>query len=138
MLARISEWLKGEKGRRLIVAVGLLGMGLILLSQFWSTDERSAPASADDYAAVLEQRLVDLVSSVEGVGSCQVLVTLESGTEYVYTSQTALVAERYPAVRGVVVVCEGGDRADICERVTEVVTTALNISKRRVCVTKRT
>ncbi|MBQ1210311.1 MAG: hypothetical protein IIX68_00725 [Clostridia bacterium] len=138
MTGRLSEWIKGDKGRRLIVLVGLLGMGLILLSQFWPDKEPSTPASADDYAAVLEQRLVEMVSSVEGVGDCRVLVTLDSGTEYIYTAQDTLVAERYPAVRGVVIVCDGGDRPEVCERVIEVVTTALNVSKRRVCVTKRT
>lgn len=136
-MQKCKEWLKGENGRRVIVIAGLLGMALILLSQFLPESQpTSAPPT--DYAEALEQRLITLVSSVDGVGECRVMVTLESGTEYVYTAQTALVAEVYPAVRGVVIVCDGGDQPSICERVTEVVTTALNISKRRVCVTKLT
>lgn len=47
-----------------------------------------------------------------------------------------LLTEIQPQIKGVVVVCEGGDNAAIQERVTAVVTTALNISTRRICVTK--
>lgn len=47
-----------------------------------------------------------------------------------------LLTEIQPQVKGVVVVCSGGDTAAVCERVTQAVVTALNISSRRVCVTK--
>ncbi len=47
-----------------------------------------------------------------------------------------LLTEIQPTVKGVVVVCEGGDKEDVMNRVTAAVTTALNISARRVCVTK--
>ena len=39
-------------------------------------------------------------------------------------------------VKGVVVVCEGGDLPQVQQRIIEAVTTALNISSKRVCVTK--
>lgn len=41
-----------------------------------------------------------------------------------------------PDIRGVVVVCDGGDDSVIKERVLEAVTKALNISSARVCITK--
>lgn len=47
-----------------------------------------------------------------------------------------LLTELQPQVKGVVVVCDGGGNAAVTERVKAVVTTALNISARRVCVTK--
>ncbi len=47
-----------------------------------------------------------------------------------------LLTEIQPQIKGVVVVCDGGDTAGVVQRVTAVVTTALNISTRRVCVTK--
>lgn len=47
-----------------------------------------------------------------------------------------LVTEIQPTVKGVVVVCEGGDREEVRERVIQAVTVALNISSKRVCVTK--
>ncbi len=47
-----------------------------------------------------------------------------------------LVTEIQPTIRGVVVVCEGGDDAEVRERVISAVTVALNISAKRVCITK--
>lgn len=52
--------------------------------------------------------------------------------------QGLLVTELQPTVRGVVVVCEGGDREDVRVRVTEAVTVAMDLSAKRVCVTKLT
>ncbi len=47
-----------------------------------------------------------------------------------------LVTELQPTVRGVVVVCVGGDREEIREQIAQAVTVALNISSKRVFVTK--
>ncbi len=53
------------------------------------------------------------------------------------TGETGLLlTEIQPQIKGVVVVCDGGDTEGVVQRVTAVVTTALNISTRRVCVTK--
>ena len=41
-----------------------------------------------------------------------------------------------PVVKGVVVVCEGGDDPPTVLRILEAVTTALAISSARVCITK--
>ena len=41
-----------------------------------------------------------------------------------------------PVVKGVIVVCDGGDDQVVKQRVTDAVKTALNISLTRVCVTK--
>lgn len=47
-----------------------------------------------------------------------------------------LVTEIQPTVKGVVIVCEGGDDEEVRKRIVEAVTVALNISSKRVCVTK--
>ncbi len=47
-----------------------------------------------------------------------------------------LVTEIQPTVRGVVVVCQGGDDEEVRNRVSQAVTVALNISSKRVCITK--
>lgn len=41
-----------------------------------------------------------------------------------------------PTVKGVVIVCEGGDDIVVKERVTEAVKALLNISSTRICITK--
>ncbi len=50
--------------------------------------------------------------------------------------QGLLVTEIQPTVKGVVIVCEGGDQPVVQQRVIDTVTTALNLSSKRVCVTK--
>lgn len=50
--------------------------------------------------------------------------------------QALVCTELMPAVSGVVVVCRGGDDPLVAEQITAVVTTALDISSKRVCITK--
>jgi len=122
--------------------------------------------TTEQFVQQTEQRLETLVGSIEGAGRCRVLLTLDNGVEYVYATEerttsdqrensqsndserTAivvdtgdgreglLVTEIQPTVRGVVVVCEGGDIEAVKLRVTEAVTVALNLSAKKVCVTK--
>lgn len=46
------------------------------------------------------------------------------------------ITEVQPTVKGVVVVCSGGDDPEVQQRIINAVTTALNITTKRVCVTK--
>ena len=52
------------------------------------------------------------------------------------TEHALAVTEIEPKVKGVVVICPGGDDAVVKKRIVEAVTTALNINYKRVCVTK--
>lgn len=52
-------------------------------------------------------------------------------------SEKALaVTELEPKIKGAVVICPGADDPIVKNRITEVVTTALNINSARVCITK--
>ena len=46
------------------------------------------------------------------------------------------ITEVQPTVKGVVVVCSGGDDPEVQQIIINAVTTALNITTKRVCVTK--
>ncbi len=50
--------------------------------------------------------------------------------------QALLTTSIEPQIKGVVVVCQGADDIKVVAMVTEAVTTALNITSNRVCVTK--
>jgi len=157
---------KEGKLRRLFW-LGLVGVLLIALSE-WLPSESSAEMSLvtvteQQVEQALERRMTDLLSSVEGVGHCRVMVTLESGTQTVYAADTSIISdsegqsadttflrvetatgpvglkltEIQPTVKGVAVVCDGGGNEAVCQRVVEVVTTAFHISERRVCVVKQ-
>jgi stage III sporulation protein AG len=64
--------------------------------------------SADAYEAQLEQRLEDLISRVQGIGSVKVMVTLEDQGEKVLASDPDYeTREILPEIRGVCVVAQG-------------------------------
>lgn len=174
MWERWRERLRPEgsvRPRRLLILLGVVGIVLIGLSE-WLPSEEGAEESAASAVTVteqqveqaLEQRITALLQQVEGVGSCRVLVTLESGAQAVYAADTVtsvaadggssasetylsvdtadgpvglLLTRIQPAVKGVAVVCDGGDDPTVCARVTQVVATAFHISDRRVCVVKQ-
>ncbi len=50
--------------------------------------------------------------------------------------QALLTTQKAPLIKGVVVVCEGGDDTTVRSRIIDAVTTALDIGSNRVCVTK--
>lgn len=50
--------------------------------------------------------------------------------------QGLLVTEIQPTVKGVVVVCSGGDKAAVQQQIVKAVSTVLDIAASRVCVTK--
>ena len=88
---------KSELRVKILLAVGLVAIALLFLSDFTGSDAKKASAEPssytaanedyDGYTARLESRLTELISSVDGAGRTKVMVTLECGTEYVYASQ---------------------------------------------------
>lgn len=81
-----------DKAVKLIVALGMAGMMLIMLSSIFGDSFGSGRAaskaegliSADEYARQAEQRLERVVGQIEGVGALNVLITVENGFEQVY------------------------------------------------------
>lgn len=96
LAARLRAALADEKQRvNLLVCMGLAGLLLLAVSSWLPADsstQSAAPAamtdSTADYAAELETRLTALISRVEGAGKTAVMVTLESGSESIYATDT--------------------------------------------------
>ena len=135
-LFSVFRSLQSSKGRTsLAVAVGVLAMLLLLLSELLpGGDTQKAAASTAQTATVsqyqtqLEQQLEGLISQLQGAGRTTVMVTLTTGEETVYAVDTqtgelqqqethvllqdgsALAKTTYlPQVCGVAVLCEGGE-----------------------------
>lgn len=90
-LKKAKEMLLSAKGSTILLAAGMVGIALIFLSSVWpaSSGSKAAASSAtadtvSGYAAQLEQSLRGIVGSIAGVGRVRVMVTLESGVQYVY------------------------------------------------------
>lgn len=152
--------LEKQNRTKLAVVLGFAAMLLLLLSELLPTKQAEKPiASASEpsaYKAQLEAQLQDLIEQIEGAGTTTVMVTLESGEETVYATDTqsgqtqsqethvllddgtALAQTVYsPQVCGVAVVCDGGGDVRVAARITELVRALLDISSTRICVEQR-
>lgn len=154
---------KGKSSRNraaLAVAVGVLAMLLILLSEIFPQTEQNAPAGQEEstlaYQTQLEQRLEKLISQMNGAGKTTVMVTLETGEEAIYALDTqsgdlqsqnthvllddgsALTETVFqPQIRGVAVLCDGGGDVRVAARITELLTSLLDLPSNRICVEQR-
>lgn len=121
---------------------------------------------SNGYKDKIQSELLSIIKKIDGVGDVDILVTVDGTTEYVYAeeldkqsdesddkqsegynnkiviidengSQKPLIKKIVePKVTGVLVVCSGGDRYEIIEKVYKAVSAALNIPTSSVCVVK--
>lgn len=90
-----DQLLSDEKKIRLILLVGLLGMLLIFLSGTGKEKSSQVPQNAvavysvdnESFCRQTEDKILQLIGSIHGVGKAKVWVTLENGTEYVYLQE---------------------------------------------------
>ena len=118
--------------------------------------------SESEYTAALEKRLEETVSSLYGAGRSRVMVTLECDYETVYArdgsyskdeassdekseyiiidseqQEDGLVLKTVtPRVRGVAVLCEGGNDPYVCEQVSQMLSALLDLGSNRISVSK--
>lgn len=177
---KLKNMFGGDKKTKLILAAGIIGILLIMLSEFIPNSDKSndnvkqseetgiSSDDTDEYKNQIESEITEILSKINGVGECEVMVTVEGTTEYVYAEnlseyndsdgdkvsgkhennvvmveqngeKQALVKKIIkPKINGVVIVCEGGDDLKVSERVLKAASTALNISASRICVEGKT
>ena len=130
----LRHFRQGTKGYVLIV---LFVVGAVLLfasvrgDHGESMEDDRVPGLAEKRA--LEKELSQLIGSLEGVGNVTVSLSLESGNEYVWENgkNTVVLAGR---VRGVAVVCTGGNDPSVRERVIGLVCALFDLPMRAVSV----
>ena len=172
MVSKIKDslmtFLSGDSKRiKIIVAIGLIGIILIFASNLFESDKKETTStdtgmSYEEYTNQLEKRLKSLISSIDGVGECEVMITLENTTESVYATDVeiknndnsidqndkyviydsekgetpVLIKEYLPKVQGVTIVCSGGENTAVKEKIIQSVTSLFNIPTNRVSVSK--
>ncbi len=141
-VGRVYSLFDNDKKRRIIIIAGIAGIALIFLSNYIdignsSDKKREEEFSVTTYSTQIENDLQSVISQIEGAGKTEVLLTMENSVEYVYLDDsTTKTKEIEPIIRGVLVVCEGGDSPVVVERITDAVTKSLDISAAKVCITK--
>lgn len=164
----LMSFISGDSKKiKIIVAVGLIGIVLIFASDMLGKDNKKQEVSNDkisyeEYTDQLESKLKNLITAIDGVGECHVMITLENTTESVYATDVefkndndsinqkdeyvfydsekgetpVLIKEYLPKVQGVTVVCTGGDNIAVKEKIIQAVTSLFNIPTNRVSVSK--
>lgn len=124
--------------------------------------------SSNDYCEYLEVKTTEIIEAINGAGKTRVMITLSETTEYIYAANDKktekngnssndstyendyiileennndkglLIKTIEPKIRGVAVVCEGGDNANVQNRIYSTVSAVLDIDTSRISISKLT
>ena len=164
-LKGIVSGFKADKRLMIIVALGTVGVLLLVISELIpekSDDVTEVPYSqinsAEAYEEQLEERLEKLLGNINGAGRVSVMLTLASGDENIYATEQKqgesnserkyvivdnskeetglLLKVAEPEIRGVGIVCDGSDNANVRQEIINTVSAVLNISSNRISIAK--
>ena len=117
-------------------------------------------SSTMEYVTYLENKLGNVLSKISGVGSVNVIITLESGFSYEYATDTetksvasggtettittetvilvsnkpVVMKEIYPTIKGVVVVAKGAENFSVKMNILSAVETVLEIDRTSITI----
>ena len=132
----LNDILADKRFIRIAVIAACAAILLIFLSSYISLKPDSG-VDAERYAADLHDSLLDIIAHIDGVGEAEIFLTMDNAGESVYLTNSDTKTKRIePTVRGVVIVCDGGDDPIVVSRVLSAVTRSLSISSDKVCITK--
>ncbi len=134
---KFNQLIRSKLFLRTAVITGVIAIALIFISSHLDFNLFQKQASSDEYAEELRTRLLDIVSDIDGVGEVRVFLTMDNSGENVYMTNTDKKTKSIePTVRGVVIVCDGGDDPIVVDRVMGAITRSLSISSDKVYITK--
>lgn len=142
---------KIDKSKIIIIVLGALGLLLILLSTKLGGGDKTKEEYTDlgFYTEYLENKIVNICKKIKGISEAEVFLTLDCSSEYVCKDDgasdlliltdvngknTVKLCEIYPKVRGIAVVCTGGDEAYIKEKIVELLSAALGLPSNKIKV----
>lgn len=168
------DGIKNNRKLSLILIAGFLAIGLIFVSEINFTEEKyenieeNNDMTTAEYCIYLEDKVSEIINSIDGAGETKVMITISETTEYIYATNdkdtrksnnenndttfendyvimekdnndTGLLIKKIePKVRGVAVVCEGGNNATVQNQIYSAVSAVLNISTSRISISKLT
>ena len=132
----LNDIIADKRFIRIAVIAAFVAIALIFLSSYIGhASDRSI--DTEQYATDLHDQLLRIVSRIDGVGEAEIFLTMDNAGESVYLSNGDTKTKSIePTVRGVVIVCDGGDDPVVVSRVMSAVTRSLSISSDKVCITK--
>lgn len=158
--------LKKDKKALFTVVIGITGMMLVLLSELPSHSEPEVGNKAEELylSESLEEDTERLISKISGAGKVSVMLTYDCSQETVWATdsdrqtqaegkstnelrhiiidsrdgETGLAVKvLYPRVRGVAVVCTGGDDPIVKSEIKALVSALFDIGSNRISIARR-
>lgn len=148
----IKKYFEANKSKLTILLLAACGVLLIVASALFGNEEENEIAEYTEvgfYTEYLEERITELCNSIYGVSDAKVFLTLDCSSEQIYQNDGASdfliltgesgekavkLCEIYPKVRGIAVVCRGGDIPRIQATVTDLLSAALGLPKNQIQV----
>jgi stage III sporulation protein AG len=154
-----------KKRLLLLLLLGAAGIILVLWGYFKPTvsdtqknnEKNEISFYTMEYIGTIENKIRSMTEKITGSSDVSVIVSAESGTEYVYVSnedasgedisreyitvknesgryELVLAKEVYPEIKGVSIACPGGDDSKVKKKIIDSVSVALGISRNRICI----
>ena len=111
-----------RKKKYVLIVVLICVIGLIFYFSF--ADTGKSDTFEEGHEEHLEAKLSDMVESLDGISSAEVMVTLDSYED----------GEGSPRVRGVAVICHGRNKDDVKIKIVMILSTALGIPSDKIFV----
>lgn len=161
---KIKEIFSSGKGMKIAVAVGMIGIILIFISDLIpeKSEEKCniSETGAQYFIEAASEEMKKVVSSITGEANPTVYITADSGISSVYATEIRsddsereekviiiknsagdqtglLVRQIQPEVKGVVVVSSGAGDPVLKEKIISAVMTAFDIPSSKVCVVSK-
>lgn len=162
---KFLDSLSGKKKSLILALAGIIGLMLIIFGTFGEKKDEKDDVSKNskenvstmEYIQALENKIGNIAEQITGSSNVRVIVSVSSGTEYIYVSneklgenssskeyitvrtesgadELILFKEIYPEVTGVSVACKGGDSPEIQAKLIAVISTSLNVGSNRICI----
>lgn len=140
-----------EKSKELFILILLIAGALLIILgsiDFGGKKESVQYTDVEFYTEYLENKIARMCENISGISEAKILLTLDCSSEYVYgdsasdyiilknnnEEEAVMLREIYPRVRGIAVVCTGGDLPRIRETVTDLLSAAIGIPASKIQV----
>ena len=152
----IFEKIKSRKSFGIIIIMLAAGLIMIIIYSGWGADKKKETAVVEDgfdfyeYENQLEERLEEKINKITGVSGCDVILLVETSYRYDYIKDNAgryslkdsgseerSVTESAPTIRGVAVICGGGDDPVVQKNVMDMLSALLGLPKNKIWVGSR-
>lgn len=138
----------------LITILTLIIVVFVFISLNGDKSDSSTTDAVNLYVTGLEDRLIETLSRVRGVGNVSVVITVESGMETVLAmktttnetsngkeiietpiivnGKTVVLKENYPKIVGVLIVAKGADSISVLNKIQQATVSLLNINVNQI------